>query len=268
MPRIRTLALHAAAITVIAPFTFVFVFMVWNSFKPDFLFFEPGVWVFEPTLMHYREVIQQTDLVQNITNSLMVSGFATVIGIACGLMTAYTIARYRLRKLALAILFTRMIPYTTMLIPLWLVFREAGLINKIPGLVLAHLLITIPFGVWILIAYIEDIPKDLEDAALMDGASRVQAFWHVVLPLCRPGIIATAILCFVFSWNNFQFALILGGMDVKTAPVSVFQFASPDTGSMGAMLAAATLVTIPGFLLVMFAHKQMAAGLTIGGISK
>lgn len=268
MLHFRTLVLHAAAIAVIAPFTFVFVFMVWNSFKPDFLFFEPGVWFFEPTLMHYRDVIQQSDLVENITNSLVVSGIATIIGIGCGLMTAYTIARYKLRKLALAILFTRMIPYITMLIPLWLVFREAGLINTIPGLVLAHLLITIPFGVWILIAYIEDIPKDLEDAALMDGASRVQAFWHVVLPLCRPGIIATAILCFVFSWNNFQFALVLGGMDVKTAPVSVFQFASPDTGSMGAMLAAATLVTIPGFLLVMFAQKQMAAGLTIGGISK
>lgn len=268
MPRIRTLVLHAAALAVVAPFTFIFVFMVWNSFKPAFLFFEPGAWLFQPTLDHYREVITQSDLVQNVTNSLIVSSIATVIGISFGLMTAYTIARYKLRKLALAILVTRMIPYVTMLIPLWLVFRQVGLINTIPGLVLSHLLITIPFGVWILIAYIEDIPKALEDAALMDGATRVQAFWHVVLPLCRPGIIATAILCFIFSWNNFQFALVLGGVDVSTAPVSVFQYASADTGNMGAMLAAATLVTIPGFILVLFAQKQMAAGLTIGGLSK
>lgn len=268
MPSTRTLLLHAASITVIAPFAFVFVFMVWNSFKPDFLFFEPGVWLFEPTLIHYRDVIGYSSLVENITNSLLISGIATIIGISCGLMTAYTIARYRLRKLALAILVTRMIPYVTMLIPLWLVYRDLGLINTIPGLVLAHLLITIPFGVWILIAYIEDIPRDLEDAALMDGANRVQAFWYVVLPLCRPGIIATAILCFIFSWNNFQFALVLGGIDVKTAPVAVFQFASADTGSMGAMLAAATLVTLPGLILVIFAQKQMAAGLTVGGLSK
>lgn len=268
MPNLRTFLLHAASLAVMAPFAFVFVFMVWNSFKPDFLFFEPGIWLFEPTLMHYRDVVQQSSLVENIRNSLLVSGIATIVGISCGLMTAYTIARYRLRKLALAILLTRMVPYVTMLIPLWLVFREAGLINTISGLVLAHLLITIPFGVWILIAYIEDIPKDVEDAALMDGANRMQAFWYVVLPLCRPGIVATAILCFIFSWNNFQFALVLGGMDVKTAPVSVFQFASQDTGSMGAMLAAATLVSIPGFLLVIFAQRQLASGLTVGGISK
>ncbi|HEV7719290.1 MAG TPA: carbohydrate ABC transporter permease [Arsenicitalea sp.] len=268
MPRIRTLVLHAVALAAIAPFTFVFFFMVWNSFKPDFLFFEPGVWLFEPTLSHYQDVIEQSGLLQNLTNSLIVSSIATVIGVACGLMTAYTIARYKLRKLALAILFTRMVPYVTMLIPLWLVFSKAGLTNTIPGLVLAHLLITIPLGVWILIAYVEDIPKDLEDAALLDGASRVQAFWYVVVPLCRPGVIATAILCFIFSWNNFQFALVLGGIDVTTAPVSVFQFAGADSGNMGSMLAAATLVTIPGFILVLFAQKQMAAGLTVGGISK
>jgi multiple sugar transport system permease protein len=266
--RIRTLALHAAAVAVVAPFTFIFFFMIWNSFKPDFLFFDPSVWLFEPTLLHYQDVIEQSNLVRNITNSLIVSSIATVVGISCGLMTAYTIARYKLRKLALAILFTRMVPYVTMLIPLWLVLSRAGLTNTIPGLVLAHLLITIPFGVWILIAYIEDIPRDIEDAALMDGATRIEAFWYVVLPLCRPGIIATAILCFIFSWNNFQFALVLGGVDVTTAPVSVFQFASADTGNMGAMLAAATLVTIPGFILILFAQKQMAAGLTIGGLSK
>lgn len=262
----RTVWLHVGSILVIAPFAFIFVFMVWNSFKPDFLFLEPGVWLFEPTLLHYRDVIERGGLVENIVNSLIVSGLATVVGIMCGLMTAYTIARFRLRKLALAILLTRMVPYVTMLIPLWLVYRQAGLVNTIPGLVLAHLLITVPFGVWILIAYIEDIPRDLEDAARMDGATRLQAFWHIVLPLCRPGIIATAILCFVFSWNNFQFALVLGGTNVKTAPVAVFQFASADTGSMGAMLAAATLVTIPGLLLVIFAQKQLTAGLTIGGL--
>jgi multiple sugar transport system permease protein len=265
---IETALTHLLFILVIAPFFFIFFYMVWSSLKPDYLFYEPGTWIFEPTLYHYREVIEQSDLVENIKNSLIVSGSASIIGVICGVMTAYTIARYKLRTLAMAILVTRMIPYITALIPLWMMYRWAGLINTYPGLILAHLVITIPFGVWILIGYIEDIPKDLEDAALIDGASRTQVFWKIVLPLTRPGIIATAILCFIFSWNNFQLALILGGIDVNTAPVTVFKFAGAETGSKGAMMAAATLVTLPVFVIVMFIQRQLAAGLTAGAISK
>jgi multiple sugar transport system permease protein len=242
--------------------------MVWSSFKPDFLFYEPGTWFFEPTLYHYRTVISGSDLVANITNSLIISSVASLIGVVCGVMTAYTIARFQLRKLAIAILVTRMIPYITALIPLWMMYNWLGLLNTYTGLILSHLVITIPFGVWILIGYIEDIPKDLEDAALIDGATRTQTFWKIVLPLTRPGIIATAILCFIFSWNNFQLALVLGGIDVNTAPVSVFKFAGAETGSMGAMMAAATLVTLPVFFIVMFIQRHLAAGLTVGGISK
>ena len=259
---------HCALVLVIAPFFFVFFYMVWSSLKPDYLFYDPGTWIFSPTLLHYREVFEGSHLVPNIMNSFIVSSVAALIGVFCGVMSAYTIARYRLRKLATAILVTRMIPYITALIPLWMMYRWLGLLNSYTGLILAHLIITVPLGVWVLIGYIEDIPKDLEDAAQVDGASRAQAFWRIVLPLTRPGIIATAILCFVFSWNNFQLALILGGTDVNTAPVSVFKFAGAETGSMGAMMAAATLVTIPVFVVVLFIQRHLASGLTAGGISK
>lgn len=259
---------HAALILVIAPFFFIFFYMVWSSLKPDFLFYDPGIWIFEPTLSHYEDVIQNSDLVGNIVNSLIVSTSASLIGVVFGVMTAYTIARYKLQKLAMMILITRMIPYITALIPLWIMYRWLDLLNTYTGLILSHLVITLPLGVWILIGYIEDIPKDLEEAALIDGASRTQVFWRIVLPLTRPGLIATAILCFIFSWNNFQLALILGGIDVNTAPVSVFKFAGAETGSMGAMMAAATLVTIPVFIVVMFIQRHMAAGLTAGGLSK
>lgn len=265
---IEAVLTQVVMILVVAPFFFIFFYMVWSSLKPDFLFYEPGTWIFEPTLYHYQNVIDGSDLIGNIKNSLIVSGASSLIGVICGVMTAYTIARYKLRKLAMAILVTRMILYITALIPLWMMYNWLNLLNTYTGLILSHLVITIPFGVWILIAYIEDIPQDLEDAALIDGASRTQVFWKIVLPLCRPGIIATSILCFIFSWNNFQLALILGGIDVNTAPVSVFKFAGAESGSMGAMMAAATLVTIPVFLIVMFIQKHLAAGLTAGGISK
>jgi multiple sugar transport system permease protein len=217
---------------------------------------------------NYTDVYEQSDLVRNIGNSLIVSSFATLIGLGCGLLTAYTVARYNLEKLAMAILLTRMIPYITALVPFWIVYKHVGLLNTYTGLILSHLVITIPFGVWIMIGFIEDIPKDLEEAAWIDGASRSQAFLKVILPLSTPGMVATAILCFIFSWNNFQLALVLGGFDVTTAPVSVFKYADPEAGGSGQMMAAATMVTIPVFFIVLAIQKQLAAGLTVGGISK
>lgn len=263
---LERLLTHLVFLAVVGPFFFLFFYMFWNSVRPDFLFFEPGVWRFEPTLDNYRAVFSQTEILVNVKNSVIVSGFATLIGLVCGIMTAYAIVRYGLRRLAMAILVTRMIPYITALIPFWMMYRWLGLINTYSGLVLAHLVITIPFAVWILMGFFEDIPRELEEAALIDGASRVQTFWRVLVPLVRPGIIAAAILCFVFSWNNFQLALVLGGIDVNTAPVAVYKFAAAEGGSRGQMMAAATLVTIPVFAMVLLVQKHMAAGLTVGGV--
>ena len=265
---VEALATQVMMIAIVGPFFFIFFFMFWNSLKPDYLFFEPGTWVFDPMWSNYIDVYEQSDLVRNIGNSLIISSLATLIGLACGLLTAYTVARYNLQKLAMAILLTRMVPYITALVPFWIVYKHVGLLNTYTGLILSHLVITIPFGVWIMIGFIEDIPKDLEEAAWIDGASRTQAFLKVILPLATPGMVATAILCFIFSWNNFQLALVLGGFDVTTAPVSVFKYADPEAGGSGQMMAAATMVTIPVFFIVLAIQKQLAAGLTVGGISK
>ena len=133
----------------------------------------------------------------NIVDSLIISTATTLIRLACGLLTAYTVARYNLRKLAMAILVTRMIPCITARVPFRIVYKQVGLLNTHAGIILSHLVITIPFGVWIMMGFIEDIPKDLEEAAWIDGASRTQAFLRIVLPLSTPGMVATAILCFM-----------------------------------------------------------------------
>ena len=265
---LETVGTHAVLIAVVAPFFFVFFYMFWNSLKPDYLFFEPGTWIFDPLWSNYTDVFEQSDLIPNIANSLVISTSATLIGLVCGLLTAYTVARYNLRRLAMAILVTRMIPYITALVPFWIVYKQVGLLNTYTGIILSHLVITIPFGVWIMMGFIEDIPKDLEEAAWIDGASRTQAFLRIVLPLSTPGMVATAILCFIFSWNNFQLALVLGGFDVSTAPVSVFKYADPEAGGSGQMMAAATLVTLPVFFIVLLIQKQLTAGLTIGGVKQ
>ncbi len=265
---LETIFTQMVMLAVVGPFFFIFIYMFWNSLKPDYLFFEPGVWIFKPIFVNFIDVLENSDILPNILNSVIISSFATLIGLTCGVLTAYTVVRFNLQKLATAILLTRIIPYITMLVPFWIVYKNVGLLNTYTGLILSHLVITIPFGVWIMMGYIEDIPRELEEAAWIDGASRCEAFLRVVLPLSTPGMVATAILCFIFSWNNFQLALVLGGFDVNTAPVSVFKYADPESGSMGQMLAAATLVTIPVFFIVLCIQKQLAAGLTIGGISK
>ena len=265
---LETVGTHAVLIAVVAPFFFVFFYMFWNSLKPDYLFFEPGTWIFDPLWANYTDVFEHSDLIPNIASSLVISTSATLIGLVCGLLTAYTVARYNLRRLAMAILVTRMIPYITALVPFWIVYKQVGLLNTYTGIILSHLVITIPFGVWIMMGFIEDIPKDLEEAAWIDGASRTQAFLRIVLPLSTPGMVATAILCFIFSWNNFQLALVLGGFDVSTAPVSVFKYADPEAGGSGQMMAAATLVTLPVFFIVLLIQKQLTAGLTIGGVKQ
>ena len=253
---------------VVVPFFFIFFYMFWNSLKPDYLFFEPETWFFEPMWSNYTDVFEYSDLLSNVYNSLIISGFATIIGIICGLLTAYTIARYEMKKLALTILFTKQLPFITALVPLWLMYKNIGLLNSHLGIILAHLVITIPFGVWIMVGFIEDIPKELEESAWIDGASRTQAFWKVIVPLSTPGLVATAILCFIFSWNNFMLALVLGGFDVSTAPVSVYKYADPEAGGSGQMMAAATLVTIPVFFIVLMIQKQLASGLTVGAVKQ
>ena len=253
---------------VVVTFFFIFFYMFWNSLKPDYLFFEPETWFFEPMWSNYTDVFEYSDLLSNVYNSLIISGFATIIGIICGLLTAYTIARYEMKKLALTILFTKQLPFITAIIPLWLMYKNIGLLNSHLGIILAHLVITIPFGVWIMVGFIEDIPKELEESAWIDGASRTQAFWKVIVPLSTPGLVATAILCFIFSWNNFMLALVLGGFDVSTAPVSVYKYADPEAGGRGQMMAAATLVTIPVFFIVLMIQKQLASGLTVGAVKQ
>lgn len=267
---LRSVSTHLLMMCVVGPFVFFFFYMVWSSFKPDWLFYEPGVWLFEPTWINYADVLSETDILRNLLNSAIISGLAVTIGLTSGIMTAYALARYDMRRLAFVILMTRMIPYITALMPLWLLYKTVGLVNTHIGIALSHLVFVIPIGVWIMIGFIEDIPRELEEAAWIDGASRIQTLFKVVLPLCTPGIVATAILTAIFSWNNFQMALILGGIDTNTAPIAVYKYAYSDSGSggMGQMMAAATMVTIPVFVVVVFIQKQMASGLVVGGISK
>ncbi|MDP8922044.1 MAG: carbohydrate ABC transporter permease [Chloroflexota bacterium] len=257
----------ATLLLVLAVFLFPVFYMAVSAFKPGSLAMAyPSVWTFRPSLEHFTRVLGQQQLAPQLWNSLLIALGAVGLGLVLGLPAAYSIARYRQERLATWLLVVRMVPYFGALIPMYVIFREVGLTNSILGLILSHLVITVPLTTWIMIGFIEDVPRELEEAALMDGASRLRAFFYVALPLVTPGMVAAAVLNFIFSWNNFQMALILGGNETKTAPVAVLQYIGSEAMDWGGMMAAATLVSLPTFLFVLLVQKYLVQGLTAGGL--
>ena len=246
---------------------FPFVWMILTSFRNQAQNTSAvPVWIFQPVLDNYQSVIVGNNFLKFTFNSLVVALSATALGMLLGLPAAYAIARFKQRSLSLWILISRIIPYITFLLPLFLVFSKFGLIGSFTALILSHLIITLPLIVWIMIAFFEDIPADLEEAALVDGTTRTGAFVRVVLPLVTPGVVTAGILAMIFSWNQFLFSLILGGPDTKTVPVAVFNFISYGSINFGGIAAAAVLITLPIILLSLTVQRYIVKGLTAGGV--
>jgi len=242
--------------------------MVLSAIKPPGLVSAyPPVWIFAPSFDNFVEVLQGQDLLLELLHSALIGIAAVGIGLFLGLPAAYSIARHRQQRLATLLLVTRMVPFFACLIPMYLVFKAVGLTNSLIGIAISHLVITVPLTVWIMIGFFEDVPRELEEAAAIDGASRIGSFWRIGLPLVTPGIVAAAVLNFIFSWNNFQMALVLGGVDTKTAPLAVLAYTGTDSPmDWGGMAASATVVVLPTFFFVLFVQRYLVKGLTMGGL--
>jgi multiple sugar transport system permease protein len=195
-----------------------------------------------------------------------VSFGAVGVGMGLGLPAAYGIARHGHRGLALGILVCRMIPGISFLVPWFIVFRVLGLLDTFVGLILAHLVITVPLITWIMIGFFEEVPIELEEAGRIDGCSRAGVFLRIALPLVRPGLVSAGILALIFAWNSFLFPLILAGVRTKTLPVLVYSFMTFDYLDLGGIYASASLVTLPVLLMVLVVQRQFIRGLTIGGL--
>jgi multiple sugar transport system permease protein len=189
-----------------------------------------------------------------------------MLALLLGLPAAYAIARFKLQKLAIAILVALIMPGISYLVPWFIMFSRLKLIGSYTTLILAHLMITLPMTIWLMIGFFEDIPSELDEAALIDGCNPWQAFFKIALPLTRPGIAASAILSFIFSWNNFMFSLVLANQDTRPLPVAVFSFISYTQVDWGGLNAAATIVTLPVLIMILFAQKHMVRGLTLGSV--
>ena len=255
-------------VVLVSPAILVFLWMLSLSLKNDAdnTAFPPVFIPNPPVLDNFRDVFAKNNFLLYFWNSVLVTGGAVLIGLLVGVPAGYGIARARSAKFAFLILIARITPALSYLIPMFLAFQLMGLNGTIGALVISHLVITIPIIVWVMIGYFENVPMELEDAALVDGASPWQGFRHIALPLARPGLIVGAILAFIFSWNNFVFSVVLGGKTTRTLPSAIYNVLTFEQISWGPLAAAALLVTLPVLLLTVVAQRQIVAGLSAGGL--
>lgn len=255
-------------LVLIAPAISVFLWMLSLSLKTelDNTDFPPVFIPNPPVLDNFVAVFERNDFLTYALNSVIVSFSATGLAILFGVPAGYGIAKMRATNAAVVILIARITPGLSYLIPLFLLFQWIGLTGTLAPIIVTHLVITVPIVVWIMIGFFEGLPAELEEAALVDGATIWQAFRHVAMPLARPGITVATILAFIFSWNNFIFAMVLAGRETRTLPVAVNNMLTFEQISWGPLSAAALLVTAPVLALTLLAQKQIVAGLTAGGV--
>jgi ABC-type glycerol-3-phosphate transport system permease component len=241
------------------------------SFTPEAqLFSGPSLIPRELITDHYRALFTQRDFWIPIRNSLVVAGTTTLFCVAVGALCAYALARLQFRGKALLlgfILAVGMFPQISVISPLYMLLRELRLINTYPGLVLPYLTFAMPLTVWLLVGFFRQLPAELEEAAMVDGASRLRAFGEVIVPLALPGLATTAILTFVYSWNEFLFALSFTlGPERQTVPVAIALFRGQYQIPWGQILAAAVVATAPVTLLVLAFQRRIVQGLTAGAV--
>ncbi len=265
---LNKIALAICVFIIVSPAIFFFLWMlslsvkyeIDNAASPPIFIPDRFAW------QNYVDVLTSNRFATYFFNTLIVTGTATFAALLVGVPAGYGIARMQAHRAAVVILIARITPGLSYLIPLFLLFQWLGLLGTLVPQIIIHLVVTVPIVIWIMIGYFETTPLELEEAAVIDGATRWQVFRHVALPIARPGIAVAFILAVIFSWNNFVFGIVLAGRETRTLPVAVYNMISFDQLSWGPLAAAALIVTLPVLLLTVFAQRQIVAGLTAGAV--
>ena len=265
---LRKAAFAFSVVVIVSPAILVFLWMLSLSLKNeiDNIAYPPVFIPSPPTFANFISVFEQNSMFKYFWNSVIVSGGATLIALLIGVPAGYGIARTGAHRLTVLILIARMTPALSYLIPLFAVFQFLHLNNTLTALVITHLVITVPIVVYIMAGHFETQPRELEEAAQIDGASAWTAFRYVALPLARPGIVVGFILAFIFSWNNFIFGAVLAGRETRTLPVAVYNVLTFEQLAWGPLAAAAIIVTLPVLLLTIVIQKEILTGMTAGGV--
>jgi len=246
---------------------FPFLWMLTSSFKTQVdIISWPPKYIFTPTLHNYLKVFSEQDFLKYFLNSTIIAVVAVVVSLLIGLPAAYSIARFAQHKLSVFILLARLMPGISFLMPWYIIFSRLNLMDSYVALILSHVLIVLPIVVWIMSAYFSAIPRELEESAMVDGATRQFAFLVIILPLSGPGIITATTLSFIFSWNNFMFSQVLSMEKTRTLPIAVYNFVSYAEVDWGGVMAAAVAIMAPAIVLTMIFQKYVVKGLTMGAV--
>jgi len=265
--RRRRALLYTAASILVVLVMFPFLWMLQMSFRPTDDIFGYDL-AFTPTLEHYG-ALWTGHFPGSFLNSVLASTASTALALLIGVPAAYSLSRWRFRakrQLALWILATRMAPPIAFTIPFFLAYRFLGLLDSVMGLVLIYLTFNLALVIWMMQTFFDSVPKALEEAAWIDGCSVWGAFLRITLPLAAPGLAATAVLCFILSWNDFFFALILTRTEAMTAPVAIVNFMQYEGWEWGKIAAGGVLVMLPVVIFTILVRTYLVRGLTAGGI--
>ena len=267
----RKLIVTAVAAGILVVWSFPVLWALLTSFKTerDVLAYPPKL-IFTPTLANYADVLfGSASVLPNLWSSLVVASLATALAMLIAIPAAYALARLEFpakRGTGFYVLATQMLPPVGLIIPYYLVMQKLAVLDTYPGLIVIYLTFSLPFAIWLLVSYFEDIPREMEEAALLDRAGRLRALWHVILPQVRGGIAVTTIFVFLNAWNEFLFAVVLGGNRVRTVTVAMFNFISVEQTLWAKLAAGAVLAMAPVILLGLVAQRHIVKGLTVGAV--
>ncbi len=261
--------IHFVGLILVLAFTlFPFFWMVTSSLKDQSdLLASPPVWLFTPTLDHYREIFEDPKIISSVMHSLIIATSTTLLAIVLGAPAAYALARFEFRgksDLWFWFISNRMISPIVLALPVYLLAQTLGLLDTHLVLILIYLTFNLPIVVWICTDQFRSIPSELEQAARLDGASQFLIFWRIYLPLGVPGIAVSAIFSFIFSWNELLYALVLTRRAVQTAPVAATSFMSGYELPWGKIMATGTVIVLPVTIFALLVSRHMVRGLTMG----
>jgi ABC-type glycerol-3-phosphate transport system permease component len=270
--RRRRLSIARAVVASLMTLLFLgpILWMVSTAFKVgNQAFSATPTFFFTPTFENFRSVFTKSRFGDALATSLFTATSSTILALLLGAGIAYPLARHRLRgqqHLAFWVLSLRIVPPIVVIIPLFLMLRNFGLTGSVWSLVVIYTYMNLPLTVWLLRGFFADLPTEIEEASFVDGASRLRSFFDITVPLALPGIVATALLAFIFAWNEFLFANILTGANTRTAPVGLTEYVTPTSVEWTNIMAAGTLVVLPVWIFALAAQRYLVRGLTLGAV--
>ncbi len=269
---IKDLLIVVFTFAVLLVLIFPFIWLVLTSVRPEADLFLDSFQLFTEsiTFESYRTLLATTDFPRYILNSLFVCLTATFLTVTIGLLAAYSFSRrnfpYR-NVLLMIVVFTQLFPFIILITPVYAIFFRLALVNTYHGLIIAYIAITLPFAVYMLLGYLDSVPRELDEAAIIDGCSTFGVIFRVVLPVAMPGVIATAIYAFALAWNEFLFSLTLMTQnELKTVPVGLASFFGQYTTQWNLVMAASVFATIPTVIIFLFLQRQLVSGLAAGAV--